>query len=80
VLQRPALPGVFDEPCVTPSWSRLPSRFVVAGRDGFVDAAAQRHMAARAGSSVLELGATHAVPRTHPEAVATEILRAARRT
>jgi len=45
-----------------------------------VGAAMQRRMAARAGSAVVELDATHGVPRTHAADVAAELLLAAQRT
>jgi len=79
-LQRPVLPGALDEPAPAPLWATVPSWFVVAARDGFVGAAVQRRMAARAGSAVVELDATHRVPRTHAAEVAAELLLAARRT
>ncbi|MBE2320547.1 alpha/beta hydrolase [Solirubrobacter sp. CPCC 204708] len=79
-LQRPVLPGALDEPAADPAWARVPSWFVVAGRDGFVAAGAQREMAARAGSAVMELDATHAVLHTHAAEVAGVFFRATRRT
>ncbi|WP_103344141.1 alpha/beta fold hydrolase [Amycolatopsis sp. CA-126428] len=59
------------------SWHALPSWAVVSTQDRSIPAEAQRWMAERAGSTVVEVDSTHAVPLVHPEVVAETILRAA---
>ncbi|MDX3192505.1 alpha/beta hydrolase [Streptomyces sp. MN03-5084-2B] len=59
------------------SWHALPSWAVVSTHDSSLPAEAQRWMAERAGSTVVEVGSTHAVPLVHPDVVAETILSAA---
>lgn len=79
-LQRPVLARALDEPAAEVAWERVPSWFVVAGRDAFIAPERQRAMAARAGAETVVLDAAHDVPRTHAEEIASTICRAARRT
>lgn len=60
-----------------PAWRSRPSWHLVTTEDRIVPPAAQRTMAARAGSTVVEVAASHAVPLSRPEAVATVIRAAA---
>jgi pimeloyl-ACP methyl ester carboxylesterase len=64
----------------TPAWRRLPSWSVVALADHAINPAAERDMAARAGSETVEIGASHAVAVSQPAAVADVILGAAKAT
>ncbi|MDQ7807590.1 alpha/beta hydrolase [Amycolatopsis sp. A133] len=59
------------------SWHGLPSWAVVSTRDSSIPAEAQRWMAERAGSTVVEVDSTHAVPLVRPDVVAETILSAA---
>jgi pimeloyl-ACP methyl ester carboxylesterase len=61
-----------------PNWKRVRSWTIVASTDNSLPAEAQRFMAERAGSSVVEIEASHAVPVSQPQAVAVVIDRAAR--
>lgn len=60
-----------------PAWRSKPSWYLVATDDRMVPPAAQRAMASRAGSTVTEVGASHAVYVSQPRAVADLIQRAA---
>ncbi len=59
------------------TWHTLPSWAVVSTRDNSIPAEAQRWMTERAGSTVVEVDSSHAVPLVHPEVVAEAILGAA---
>jgi pimeloyl-ACP methyl ester carboxylesterase len=69
-----ALNGVVTEP----AWRTKPSWYMVATDDKMIPPAAQRAMAARAGSTVVESKGSHAVYVSQPQAVADLIERAAR--
>jgi len=75
--QRPVLANALGEAAPAPTWGRLPSWFVVARRDRLVAPERQRAMAVRAGGEVVELDASHNVPRSKPDDVAEVIARAA---
>jgi pimeloyl-ACP methyl ester carboxylesterase len=80
VTQRPATQEALTEPSGDhPLWKDVPSRFVIGEEDRVIPAAVQHYMAKRAGAHrVLEIpGASHAVPVSHPDAVAHQILDAA---
>ena len=53
-----------------PAWLRKPSHYLVTTDDRMIPAPAQRSMADRAGSTVVEVPASHSVFVSHPEAVA----------
>ncbi|WP_410595606.1 alpha/beta fold hydrolase [Amycolatopsis sp. lyj-23] len=59
------------------SWHDLPSWAVVSTRDNSIPTEAQRWMAERARSTVVEVDSSHAVPLVHPDVVAGLILDAA---
>ncbi|WP_410575581.1 alpha/beta fold hydrolase [Amycolatopsis sp. cmx-4-61] len=59
------------------SWHGLPSWAVVSTQDNSIPPEAQRWMAERAGSTVVEVASSHAVPLVHPEVVASTIVEAA---
>jgi pimeloyl-ACP methyl ester carboxylesterase len=79
--QRPfdptALSQAFDRPA---TWRTLPSWTVIATADLSIPAEAQRWMAERAGSTVVETDASHAVPLARPDAVAQAITAAVKST
>lgn len=60
-----------------PAWRSKPSWYVVAGGDRMVPPDAQRAMAARAGSTVVEIQGSHAVYVSQPQAVVQVIAKAA---
>jgi pimeloyl-ACP methyl ester carboxylesterase len=72
--QRPfdptALSQTFDQ---LATWRTLPSWAVIATSDRAIPTEAQRWMAERAGSTVVEVDASHAVPLAQPDVVAAAI-------
>lgn len=60
-----------------PAWKSKPSYYLVATDDRMIPPAAQRRMAERAGSTVVETAGSHAVYVSKPEAVARLIKQAA---
>ena len=68
-----ALKGTIGEP----AWRTKPSWYMVASEDRIIPPAAQRLMAGRAGSTVVEVAGSHAVYVSRPEAVAALIEQAA---
>jgi pimeloyl-ACP methyl ester carboxylesterase len=60
-----------------PAWKSKPSYYLVASDDRMIPPAAQRMMAERAGATVTETAASHAVYVSKPEAVAAIIEQAA---
>jgi pimeloyl-ACP methyl ester carboxylesterase len=69
-----ALNGVVTQP----AWESKPSWYLVATDDRMIPPPAQRSMAKRAGSSVVEAKGSHAVYVSQPEAVADLIEKAAK--
>jgi pimeloyl-ACP methyl ester carboxylesterase len=69
-----ALSGTVSEP----AWKTKPSWYLVATEDKMIPPAAQRQMAARAGSIVADAAGTHAIYISKPEAVAALIATAAK--
>jgi pimeloyl-ACP methyl ester carboxylesterase len=68
-----ALAGLVNEP----AWRVKPSWYLVATHDRMIPPPAQRAMAGRAGSTTVEVAASHAVYVSQPEAVANLIRQAA---
>lgn len=68
-----ALAGAVTEP----AWKSKPSYYLVAADDRMIPPPAQRMMAARAGSTIVETAGSHAVYVSKPEAVAALIKQAA---
>jgi len=68
-----ALNGAISEA----AWKTKPSWYLVTTEDKMIPPAAQRLMAKRAGSTVVEVGGSHAVYVSKPEAVAALIKKAA---
>jgi pimeloyl-ACP methyl ester carboxylesterase len=76
--QRPIEPAALGEALVgPPAWRTLPSWAVVSTLDRSLPPAILRFMAERAGSHVVEVEASHAVPVSQPEAVNDVIIEAA---
>jgi pimeloyl-ACP methyl ester carboxylesterase len=71
-----ALSGTISEP----AWRTKPSWYVVATDDRMIPPPAQRFMATRAGSTVVEVAGSHAIYVSQPQAVAALIAQAARST
>ncbi|HJW53266.1 MAG TPA: alpha/beta hydrolase [Burkholderiaceae bacterium] len=69
-----ALAGAVSEP----AWRVKPNWYLVATDDRMIPPPAQRAMAQRAGSQVVETGGSHAVYVSKPEVVAALIVQAAR--
>jgi len=61
----------------TPAWKSKPSWYLVAGDDHMIPPPAQRNMAQRAGATIKEVGGSHAVYVSNPQAVAQWIEQAA---
>jgi pimeloyl-ACP methyl ester carboxylesterase len=79
--QRPIEPAALGAPLPgPPAWRTLPSWAVVSTRDRSLPPAILRFMAERAGSQVVEVDASHAVPVSQPEVVADVIATAAHAT
>jgi pimeloyl-ACP methyl ester carboxylesterase len=68
-----ALTGAVTEP----AWRKKPSYYLVATEDRMIPLAAQRSMADRAGSTVVEVAGIHAIYVSKPKDVAALIRRAA---
>jgi len=68
-----ALNGTVSEP----AWKTKPSWYLVTTEDKMIPPAAQRLMSKRAGSTVVEVGGSHAVYVSKPESVAALIKKAA---
>ncbi|MGI8485456.1 MAG: alpha/beta hydrolase, partial [Thermomicrobiales bacterium] len=69
VTQRPAADLAFGEPTQNPAWKTLPSWAVVATADKAIGVTGSRLMAKRAGSTTVEVDASHVVMLSHPDAV-----------
>ena len=69
-----ALGGTISEP----AWRTKPSWYLVTTDDKMIPPAAQRLMAKRAGATVVEVKASHAIFVSHPQAVASLIEKAAK--
>jgi len=69
-----ALGGAIREP----AWKKKPSWYLVATEDRMIPPPAQRFMAKRAGSTVVEVPGSHAVYVSRPDAVAALIEQAAK--
>lgn len=65
-------------PSAKAAWKRIPSWDLISKRDQIIPPAAQRFMAHRAHSHIVQINSSHASPITHPAAVAALIVRAAK--
>jgi pimeloyl-ACP methyl ester carboxylesterase len=76
--QRPGARAALLTPSGAPAWEEIPSWYLVARQDRIIPPEAERAMAARAGSTVVEVDSSHVAMMSHPETV-TRLLRAASR-
>ncbi|MFR9778449.1 alpha/beta fold hydrolase [Micromonospora sp. MS34] len=78
VTQRPGSVGGLAGLSGAPAWKNLPSWYVIPAADQVIPPAAQRYMAQRAGSRVVEVrDASHVVMLSRPETVLRQIEAAA---
>lgn len=75
--QRPADVQSLQQLSGPPAWKTIPSWFLVARDDQLIPAAAQRHMAKRAGSRTIEVSSSHVAMMSKPAQTASLILSAA---
>ncbi|MGY1770978.1 alpha/beta fold hydrolase [Blastococcus sp. SYSU D00813] len=80
VTQRPIVADALADQATRAAWKTVPSWTLVTLQDLAVPAAAQRFMAERAGSHVVEVDASHAVTVSRPDVVAGVITDAVRAT
>ncbi len=76
--QRPGALAALLTESGPPAWEEIPSWYVVATEDRIIPPEAERAMAERAGSEVVEIDSSHVVMMSHPAAVTRLILEAAR--
>ncbi|ASR38467.1 alpha/beta hydrolase [Prauserella marina] len=76
--QRPATLASGEEPSGSPAWSEIPSWYLIAGKDKVIPPSAQRFMADRADARTRTVNSSHVAMISHPDAVTTLILDAAR--
>jgi pimeloyl-ACP methyl ester carboxylesterase len=76
--QRPLAASAFGFPSGPPAWRTVRSWYLVATADRTIPPATQRFMARRAGSTVIQVEASHAAMVSQPAAVTKLIERAAR--
>lgn len=75
--QRPITYAALSEPAGEQAWSTLPSWYVAGTEDHSIDISTQRWMAERAGSTLVEVDASHLTMVAEPETVAQVIKEAA---
>jgi len=78
--QRPLEASVLQEPTHNPAWKTIPSWFLLPTEDRVIGTDAERAMAVRAGSQIVEVRASHAVLVSRPTKVTKLIEEAARAT
>lgn len=78
--QRPIAFSAGSQPSGPPAWKTIPSWYLLGTRDLIITATAQRTMAERAGSTIVEVKAGHLSLVSHPAVVTKLIVRAAHRT
>jgi pimeloyl-ACP methyl ester carboxylesterase len=78
--QRPIAASALEDTATRAAWKRIPSWTLVTTQDLAIPAESQRFMAARAGSTTVEIDASHAPAASQPTAVAELIDTAARAT
>jgi pimeloyl-ACP methyl ester carboxylesterase len=78
--QRPAAISSLVTPSGVPAWATIPSWYLVASKDKAIPPEAERAMAARAGSTTVEIRSSHAAMVSNPRAVTSLVLAAVRAT
>jgi pimeloyl-ACP methyl ester carboxylesterase len=76
--QRPIAAAALEDTATRAAWKTIPSWTLVTTQDLAIPAASMRFMAERAGSTIVEIDASHAVTVSQPGAVADLIDSAAR--
>lgn len=76
VSQRPLAGGSFGEPTENPAWKTLPTWAVISPSDFIIGPSGERFMAERAGATITEIDASHAMMISQPQAIADVILTA----
>ena len=76
--QRPGALVALLTPSGAPAWEDIPSWYLVARQDRIIPPEAERAMAARAGSTTVEIDSSHVAMMSHPSAVVSLIKAAAR--
>jgi pimeloyl-ACP methyl ester carboxylesterase len=69
--------GALSTPQTDPAWKSKPTWYLVATEDHMIPPPAQQMMAERAGATLIEVDASHAVYVSQPAAVASLIMQAA---
>jgi pimeloyl-ACP methyl ester carboxylesterase len=75
--QRPGAFAALVSPSGPPAWAEIPSWYLVASQDRIIPPEAERAMAERAGSTVVEIDSSHVAMMSHPSAVTRLIQEAA---
>ncbi|GGP16345.1 alpha/beta hydrolase [Nonomuraea glycinis] len=78
--QRPITASALEDKATKAAWKTIPSWTMITLQDLNIPAEAMRYMAKRAGSTTVEIDASHAVTVSHPDTVADLIDTAARAT
>lgn len=73
---RPSADEIFTRPTGTPAWASRPAWYLLATEDKHIRPEAQRDMATRAGATIEEIAASHALPVATPGAVSEFVLSA----
>ncbi len=76
VSQRPLAGFSFGEPTQNPAWKSLPTWAVISPNDIVIGPAGERAMAERAGATITEVEASHAMMISQPQVIADVILSA----
>jgi pimeloyl-ACP methyl ester carboxylesterase len=76
--QRPVTIGALNEPSGAPAWRTIPSWYLIGNEDAVIPASAERAMAERAGSTIIEYDAGHLGLLSDPGTVTRGIELAAR--
>ena len=74
--QRPGAVASLVTPSGPPAWEAIPSWYLVATQDRIIPPEAERAMAARAGSTTVEIDSSHVAMMSHP-GVVVELIKAA---
>jgi pimeloyl-ACP methyl ester carboxylesterase len=75
--QRPAALATLGTPSGEPAWKTIPSWYLASSGDKTIPPEAERAMAARAGSTFVEIDSSHVAMISHPDAVTDLVVRAA---
>jgi pimeloyl-ACP methyl ester carboxylesterase len=78
--QRPLTLAAGNEPSGVPAWRTIPSWYLLGTQDKIITPAAQRFMAERAHSHITLVRSSHVSLISHPGAVESVVLKAARAT